>query len=56
MLDWNSLAGSRPRDFLGYGGNPPIFQWRDRARVAVNFAINYEEGTERSPLSTMRNA
>lgn len=50
MLDWNSLAGSRPRDFLGYGGNPPIFQWQDRARVAVNFAINYEEGTERSPL------
>jgi allantoinase len=50
MLDWDSRAGSRPRDFRGYGSATPIFQWKDRARVAINFAINYEEGTERSPL------
>jgi allantoinase len=50
MLDWNARAGSRPRDFRGYGAEPPVFQWQDRARVAINFAINYEEGTERSPL------
>jgi peptidoglycan/xylan/chitin deacetylase (PgdA/CDA1 family) len=50
MLDWNSRSGPRPRDFLGYGFSPPRFQWKDRARVAINFAINYEEGTERSPL------
>jgi allantoinase len=45
-----SLAGPRRRDFLGYGSSPPAFQWQDKARVAINFAINYEEGTERSPL------
>jgi allantoinase len=50
MLDWSARAGSRTRDFLGYGPATPAFQWQDRARVAVNFAINYEEGTERSPL------
>lgn len=50
MLDWDALAGKRPRDFRGYGDNPPLFQWRDNARVAINFAINFEEGTERSPL------
>jgi peptidoglycan/xylan/chitin deacetylase (PgdA/CDA1 family) len=50
MLDWNARAGSRPRDFRGYGVETPVFQWQDRARVAINFAINYEEGTERSPL------
>ncbi|MEZ0490821.1 polysaccharide deacetylase family protein [Kineococcus sp. TBRC 1896] len=49
-LDWNARAGERPRDFLGYGQDLPRFQWRDQARVAVNLAVNYEEGTERSPL------
>lgn len=50
MLDWITHAGARPRDFLGYGPNPPEFQWQDRARVAINLAVNYEEGTEASPL------
>lgn len=50
MLDWTSRAGLRKRDFKGYGETPPMFQWQDRARVAINLAINYEEGTERSPL------
>lgn len=50
VLDWNAAAGSRPRDFEGYGAHPPAFRWPTGARVAVNFAINYEEGTERSPL------
>lgn len=49
-LDWNARAGARPRDFLGYGQHPPHFQWQGRARVAINLAVNYEEGTERSPL------
>jgi allantoinase len=50
MLNWNVHSGPRPRDFLGYGPKPPEFQWKDKARVAINLAINYEEGTERSPL------
>jgi peptidoglycan/xylan/chitin deacetylase (PgdA/CDA1 family) len=36
------------RDFVGYGRNPPGIGWPDGAKVALNFAINYEEGSERS--------
>jgi peptidoglycan/xylan/chitin deacetylase (PgdA/CDA1 family) len=36
------------RDFIGYANNPPNPQWPDGARVAVNFVINYEEGSEPS--------
>lgn len=38
------------RDFVGYGPNPPLFQWPQEGRVAVNFVINYEEGGERNIL------
>ncbi|MFT7660457.1 MAG: allantoinase, partial [Gammaproteobacteria bacterium] len=33
-----------PRDMIGYGANPPTPQWPNKARVAVQFVINYEEG------------
>jgi allantoinase len=36
------------RDFVGYGGNPPDPKWPDGARLAVNFVLNYEEGSEPS--------
>ena len=36
------------RDLVGYAGDPPRTEWPGGARVAVNFAINYEEGGERS--------
>jgi len=42
--------GGRPRDLIGYAQETPAFRWPGNARVAINFAINYEEGTERSPL------
>jgi peptidoglycan/xylan/chitin deacetylase (PgdA/CDA1 family) len=35
-----------PRDLVGYGQNPPHPQWKDQARIAVQFVINYEEGGE----------
>src|SRR5262245_4286252 len=35
-----------PRDLVGYGGNPPHPHWPGDARIAVNFVINYEEGSE----------
>lgn len=41
---------SRPRLFTGYGDNPPTFAWPGNKTVAINLAINYEEGTERNPL------
>jgi putative urate catabolism protein len=36
------------RDFIGYGANPPDPHWPGGARLAVNFVINYEEGSEPS--------
>ncbi|MBV8408532.1 MAG: allantoinase PuuE [Alphaproteobacteria bacterium] len=36
------------RDFVGYAGNPPDPKWPDGARLAVNFVLNYEEGSEPS--------
>jgi allantoinase len=36
------------RDFRGYGGDFPDPQWPDRARVAVSFVVNVEEGAELS--------
>ncbi|GAA2264057.1 allantoinase PuuE [Actinomadura luteofluorescens] len=39
-----------PRDFVGYGPNPPDFAWPNGARLAVNFVVNYEEGAERNVL------
>jgi putative urate catabolism protein len=36
------------RDFVGYGARPPDPRWPNKARIAVNFVINYEEGSEPS--------
>ena len=39
-----------PRDMIGYGRTPPFADWPNRARVAVQFVINYEEGGENNIL------
>ena len=45
----NHLAHPGPaRDFVGYGPQPPDFQWPGGARVAINLVVNYEEGGEYS--------
>ena len=36
------------RDFVGYGENPPDIRWPGGARLALNFVLNYEEGSEYS--------
>lgn len=36
------------RDLIGYAGNPPDPKWPNGARLAVNFVMNYEEGSEPS--------
>ncbi|HEV7268075.1 MAG TPA: polysaccharide deacetylase family protein [Falsiroseomonas sp.] len=36
------------RDFVGYGGQWPDPRWPGGARIAVNFVLNYEEGSEPS--------
>jgi peptidoglycan/xylan/chitin deacetylase (PgdA/CDA1 family) len=35
-----------PRDLVGYGSRPPKVVWPNGAKVAVNFVVNYEEGSE----------
>jgi allantoinase len=36
------------RDLIGYANNPPDPKWPGGARLAVNFVMNYEEGSEPS--------
>src|SRR5437879_13792999 len=40
--------GEMNRDFVGYGAEPPHARWPGEARIAVNFVINFEEGSELS--------
>ena len=39
-----------PRDMKGYGRMPPDPKWPGKARLAVQFVLNYEEGAENSIL------
>ncbi len=39
-----------PRDFRGYGANPPDAAWPGGAKVAVSLVLNYEEGGENNLL------
>jgi len=42
------VAKNTERDLVGYGPNPPDPKWPGNARIALNFVINYEEGSEYS--------
>jgi peptidoglycan/xylan/chitin deacetylase (PgdA/CDA1 family) len=42
------MAETYDRDLVGYGGHPPDPKWPDGARIAINFVMNYEEGSEPS--------
>jgi putative urate catabolism protein len=37
-----------PRDLIGYADHPPDPKWPGGARIALNFVMNYEEGSEPS--------
>ncbi|KPQ21342.1 MULTISPECIES: allantoinase PuuE [unclassified Halomonas] len=39
-----------PRDLIGYGRTPPHANWPGKAKIAVQFVLNYEEGAENSVL------
>ena len=39
-----------PRDLIGYGRNPPHARWPGKARIAVQFVLNHEEGGENCVL------
>ena len=45
-LEWYQVFPTEhPRDLVGYAGNTPNREscWPNKARVAVQFVINYEE-------------
>ena len=44
------MKATYPRDLVGYGGNPPQAKWPRKARVALQFVLNYEEGGENAVL------
>ena len=39
-----------PRDMRGYGRTPPKANWPGKARIAVQFVVNFEEGGENNIL------
>ena len=41
---------SYPRDLRGHGRQPPHAQWPGQARIALQFVLNVEEGSENNPL------
>src|ERR1700742_3482615 len=43
-----AFCAAMDRDLIGYGANPPDPKWPGGARLAVNFVLNYEEGSEPS--------
>ena len=40
------MTVDEPRDLIGYGPTPPFADWPGGARLALNFVINFEEGSE----------
>lgn len=44
------MTDAYPRDLVGYGPKPPHAQWPKKARIAVQFVLNYEEGGENAIL------
>lgn len=44
------MSDPYPRDLTGYGGRPPEPKWPGNARLAINFVLNIEEGSETNVL------
>ena len=39
-----------PRDMIGYGNNLPKVRWPNKAKITIQFVLNYEEGGENNIL------
>ncbi|WP_024609704.1 allantoinase PuuE [Pseudoalteromonas sp. TB64] len=46
----DQIKTNYPRDLIGYGQNPPHANWPNKARIAVQVVLNYEEGGENCVL------
>lgn len=44
------MSDRYPRDLNGYAGQTPDPKWPGKARIAVNFVLNIEEGSETNVL------
>jgi len=44
----DSKVAGPPRELVGYGEHPPMVRWQGDAKVAVQFVVNYEEGSEKT--------
>ena len=44
------MDNSRPRDLIGYGRRRPQADWPHKARIALSFVLNYEEGGEHNVM------
>lgn len=42
---------SENRNFIGYGKDPPEFNWVNNTKLAIQFVLNYEEGGENTVLN-----
>ena len=42
---------SENRNFIGYGKEPPEFNWVNNTKLAIQFVLNYEEGGESTVLN-----
>lgn len=40
-----------PRDIVGYGQDTPSPEWPNGAKIAIQLVLNYEEGSEVSPVN-----
>lgn len=45
-----NLMNSRLQNLTGYGSKPPHPKWPNNAQIAINFVVNYEEGSESNIL------
>ena len=45
------MKNKSPRDMIGYGKKLPKVEWPNKAKLALQFVLNYEEGSENSVLS-----
>src|SRR5262245_7382351 len=48
QIGGHAMPEAYARDLIGYGANPPHPKWPGDARIAINFVMNYEEGSEPS--------
>lgn len=50
MMVKNDSYHNYPRDLIGYGATPPHPKWPNKARIAIQIVMNYEEGGENCVL------